>query len=141
VQQKLNDVMTPDPVTLPATATLTEAAACMADQEIGDVVVMDPDSSSICGVVTDRDIVVRALAKQLDPGSTKLGDICTRDLVTLTPEDSTEDAVSLMRTHAIRRIPVISNGTAVGIVSLGDLAQERDPQSALADISGAPPTD
>jgi CBS domain-containing protein len=141
VRRTLNDLMTPDPVTLPATATLTEAASRMADQEIGDVVVLDADSSSVCGVVTDRDIVVRAVAKRLDPESTKLGDICTRDVISLGPDSSAEEAVSLMRTHAVRRIPVIANGTAVGIVSLGDLAKERDPESALADISSAPPQD
>ena len=141
MRKTLNDLMTRDPVSLPATATLIEAATRMADQEIGDVVVLDTDGTSVCGVVTDRDIVVRAVAKRLDPETTKLGDICTRDVISLAPEASAEEAVSLMRTHAVRRIPVISNGTAVGIVSLGDLAQERDPQSVLADISSAPPQD
>ena len=133
----LNDLMTPDPVTLPSTATLTEAAKQMAQKDIGDVVVLDGDS--VCGVVTDRDIVVRALAEGKDPGSCTLADVCSRDLVSLSPGDSAEQAVELMRTHSVRRIPIIDNGTAVGIVSIGDLAQERDPQSALADISAAPP--
>jgi hypothetical protein len=60
-------------------------------------------------------------------------------LVTVTPTDSVEDAVRLMRTHAIRRLPVVEGGQAVGIVSLGDLAVKRDPGSALGEISAAPP--
>jgi len=57
----------------------------------------------------------------------------------VTPTESVEEAVRLMRTHAIRRLPVVDGGQAVGIVSLGDLAVERDPRSALGGISGAPP--
>jgi signal-transduction protein with cAMP-binding, CBS, and nucleotidyltransferase domain len=140
MQQMLKEIMTPHPVSCPATATLADAAAQMAQQDIGDVVVMDDSSGTVCGVVTDRDIVVRALAKGMDPTTTKLGDICTRDLVTLGPNDTAADAVSLMRTHSVRRIPVMENGQAVGMVSLGDLAVDRDPESALADISRAPAT-
>ena len=57
----------------------------------------------------------------------------------MSPTDSVEEAVRLMRTHAIRRLPVVEGGQPVGIVSLGDLAVERDPGSALGEISGAPP--
>lgn len=140
MQRMLKDLMTPHPVTLPSTATVGDAAAQMAQQDIGDVVVVDSDSGTVCGVVTDRDIVVRAVAKAMDPATTKLGDICTKDLITLSPDDAVEDAVSLMRTHSVRRIPVTEGGKAVGVVSLGDLALDRDPESALADISRAPAT-
>ena len=140
MQQKLKGLMTPHPVTCSSTSTLCDAAAQMAQQDIGDVVVIDQDSGAVCGVVTDRDIVVRALARGLDPATTTLGDVCTRDLITLAPEDTAADAVSLMRTHSVRRIPVIADGQAVGMVSLGDLAVDRDPESALADISRAPAT-
>jgi CBS domain-containing protein len=140
VQTSLKDLMTPHPVTMPSTATAAEAAAQMAMQDIGDVVVVDADSGTACGVVTDRDIVIRTVAKDLDPRSTPLADICSRDLVSLSPEDKAESAVSLMRTHAIRRLPICEGGQVVGMVSLGDLAQDRDPESALADISRAPAT-
>lgn len=94
-------------MTLPSTATVGDAAAQMAQQDIGDVVVdSDSGSGTVCGVVTDRDIVVRAVAKAMDPATTKLGDICTKDLITLSPDD----AVSLMRTHSVRRIPVTEGG-------------------------------
>ena len=90
-------------------------------------------------MVTDRDIVVRTVAERQDPTTTTLADICSHSLLTVTPTDSVEEAVRLMRTHAIRRVPVVDGGQAVGLVSLGDLAVERDPGSALGEISGAPP--
>jgi CBS-domain-containing membrane protein len=79
------------------------------------------------------------VAEAQDPATTTLADLCSHSLVTVTPTDSVEQAVRLMRTHAIRRVPVVVRGQAVGIVSLGDLAVERDPHSALGGISAAPP--
>jgi CBS domain-containing protein len=75
--------MTPVPVTMAASSRLDDAAKRMKDRNIGDVVVLD--GAVVCGVVTDRDIVVRALAEDPDPKSTTLGDICSRDLVTVRP--------------------------------------------------------
>jgi len=97
------------------------------------------EHNQVCGIVTDRDIVVRMVAEAQDPTRTPLTDLCSHSLVTVTPTDSVEQAVRLMRTHAIRRIPVVEGGQAVGIVSLGDLAVEREPHSALGEISAAPP--
>jgi signal-transduction protein with cAMP-binding, CBS, and nucleotidyltransferase domain len=135
--QKIRDVMTIDPTTISVSATLVEAARAMRDQEIGDVVVLD-DSGQLCGIVTDRDVAVRAVAEGRDPNSTSIGEICSRDVATVTPDDSIGDAVRLMSEKAVRRLPVIENGRVAGIVSLGDLAIEQDPDSALADISEAP---
>jgi CBS domain-containing protein len=132
--QRIREVMTPDPVVLPATATLEEAARSMKEQDIGDVLVSESDT--LCGVVTDRDIVVRGLAEGRT--SARLGDICSRELVTMAPDDAVADADRLMREHAIRRLPVVENGKPVGILSIGDLVQEHDRDSALADISSAP---
>jgi CBS domain-containing protein len=67
-----------------------------------------------------------------------LGEICSRALVLVAPDDPIERAVDLMRENAVRRLPVVLDGTPVGIVSLGDLASNRDPDSALAAISDAP---
>jgi CBS domain-containing protein len=135
--QRLHDVMIPNPVTLPGTASVREAARMMRDHDIGDVIVIE--NQQVCGVVTDRDIVVRTVAEGQDPATTTLADICSHALLTVTPADSVEEAVRLMRTHAIRRLPVVEGGKAVGIVSLGDLAVERDPDSVLGEISAAPP--
>ncbi len=135
--QTIRDVMTPDPVALPSTSALNEAARQMKERDIGDVIVLA--DGEVCGVVTDRDIVVRAVAEDRNPSTTKLADICSRDVVTLSPSDSVEDAIAMMREGAIRRVPIVENGMPVGVVSIGDLAVVRDPDSALADISAAPP--
>src|SRR4029453_16823296 len=84
------------------------------------------------------DIVVRTVAEAQDPATTTLADICSHAVVTVTPTESVEEAVRLMRTHAIRRVPVVDGGQPVGIVSLGDLAVGRDPDSALGEMSSAP---
>jgi len=133
----VQDVMTPDPITLPLSASLIDAAKTMRDVGIGDVVVVDGDE--VLGIVTDRDIVVRGIADGLEPQSTTLLDICSRELTTVSPEDHVGTAVRLMRENAIRRLPVVARGRPVGIVTLGDLAVEQDRGSALADVSAAPP--
>jgi CBS domain-containing protein len=135
--QHIRELMTPNPVVLPGTASVHEAACAMRDAEIGDVIVLE--HNQICGIVTDRDIVVRLVAEAQDPATTTLADLCSHALVTVRPTDPIEEAVRLMRSHAIRRVPVVEGGQAVGIVSLGDLAVERDPHSALGEISAAPP--
>jgi CBS domain-containing protein len=134
---KISEIMTPDPVTLPADSTCLDAAKEMKKGDIGDVLVMEGDR--LCGIVTDRDIAVRAVAEGKDPAELQLREFCTRDLTTLSPDDSWEDAVRLMREKDIRRLPVVEGNKPVGIVSLGDLAVQMDAKSALGDISAAPP--
>ncbi len=134
----VQDVMTTDPVALDASEPVLEAAKRMKDHDIGDVIVVD--GGQVCGVVTDRDIVVRVLADGRDASQTPLGDVCSRDLATVSPSDDLTAAGDLMRERAVRRVPVVENGKPVGIVSIGDLAIERDPDSALSHISAAPPS-
>ncbi len=133
----VRDVMTFDPVALEARTSVTEAARKMKERDIGDVIVLDGDR--LCGVVTDRDIVVRALAEGRDPNGTNLGEICSRELVTVSPGDDLTVAGRLMRENAVRRMPVVEGGKPVGIISMGDLAVERDPDSPLAQVSAASP--
>jgi CBS domain-containing protein len=109
--QQIRELMTPNPVALPGTASVHEAARAMRDAQIGDVIVIE--NNAVCGIVTDRDLVVRILAEPKDPATTTLADICSHSLVTVTPTDSVEEAVRLMRTHAIRRLPVVDGGQAV----------------------------
>lgn len=135
--QRISEVMTPDPVTMTSSTDLRTAATALRDNEIGDVVVTK-DDGTLCGIVTDRDMVVRGLAEGLDPSSATLDEICNHKLITVGPDDSIAAAVNAMEEHAIRRLPVVDNGAIVGIVSIGDLAVERDPQSALGEISAAP---
>lgn len=133
--ERIQDVMTPDPVTVTPSQPLRDAARAMRDRDIGTVVVVD--EGEVCGVLTDRDIVIRGIAEGVDL-STPISRVCSKDLVTLKPDDQIADAVRLMRERAVRRLPVVRDGKPVGIVSIGDLAIEKDPDSALADISKAP---
>jgi CBS domain-containing protein len=135
--QSIREVMTADPQTVSSDATLEEAAREMQSDDIGAVLVTD--NGDVAGILTDRDIVVRAVAEGRDPSSTKVGDVATRDVQTLTPDSSIDDAIKLVREQNVRRIPVVEGGRPAGIVSIGDLAIERDTDSALADISSEPP--
>jgi CBS domain-containing protein len=135
--QQIAEVMTKNPYGVTTTATLNEAARMMRDQEIGDVLVMR-DDGTLCGLVTDRDLVVRGLAEGLDPGSASVEEVCNHDPVTLSSDQPVEEAVAMMRQYNIRRLPIVDGENLVGILSLGDLAIEKDPSSALADISKAP---
>jgi CBS domain-containing protein len=137
MSQKVSEIMTTDPVTVPARAPISEAARLMRDHGIGDVLVTD--EGRLRGVLTDRDIAVRAVADQRLPGGTAAEAVCTADAVTCAPSDDLERATVLMREHAVRRLPVVDQGRVVGVLSLGDLAMERDRRSALADISAARP--
>jgi CBS domain-containing protein len=136
--QSIREIMTKDPVTLSQNSTIIEAARAMREADAGPILVTD-DSEALFGIVTDRDIVVRAVAEEQDPTSMKLSEIATRGLNTLSPDDSVEDAIRLMRDNDIRRIPIVESNRPVGIVSIGDLAIERDEHSVLADISSEPP--
>lgn len=134
--QQVRDIMTQNLRTCPAGTTLDEAARVMRDDDVGDVLVLRA-SGSVCGIVTDRDITIRAVAEGRDPAGTTVDDICSHEIVTIEPDADAEEAARVMRERAIRRLPVTDEGKPVGIVSIGDLAIERDPRSALADISAA----
>lgn len=135
---KLSDIMTPNPTTVRTSSTLVEAADAMRQQDIGDVLVVG-DDGGLRGIVTDRDIVVRAIAEGRDPSSTRVEEVCSGDVTTCSPDSDVDEAVQLMRDNAIRRLPVVDGKRLVGVVAIGDLAIEEDPRSALADISAAPP--
>ena len=138
MSQTVRDVMTTDLVECNSSTSLADAARMMRDRDIGTVLVTA--EGVLRGIVTDRDIVVRCLADAADP-STPIGNACSEDLATASPDDSIDTAVELMRSKALRRLPVVDGDRTVGIVSLGDLARDREPQSALADISAAPAND
>jgi len=135
--QTVRDVMTTNLVTCTSSAPLKDAAGYMRDRDIGDVLVVD--DGSICGIVTDRDIVVRCVAEGGDAREATVGDVCTADLTTVSADTTIEDAARLMRDNALRRLPVVDHGKPVGIVTLGDLAVQADPSSALGGISAARP--
>lgn len=134
--QKVRDVMSSRPVTMPPDALLIDAATQMRDQDIGDVLILDEDGR-LRGIVTDRDMVIRAIADGQEASITTLAEVCSPDVVTVEADDDIDTAIRLMSDQAIRRIPVIDDGLLVGMISLGDLATERDPQSVLGQISSA----
>jgi CBS domain-containing protein len=135
--QRVKDVMTAGPVVLGKDAPLMEAARLMREKGIGDVIVVEGESAE--GIVTDRDLVIRGVAEGADPSTTRLGQIISSELVAVAPDDPVERVIKLMRERAVRRLPVVEGGKPVGIVSIGDLAVERDADSVLADISEEPP--
>jgi CBS domain-containing protein len=135
--QTVGDIMTTDLVSLSAEHSVRDAARRMREANVGAIVVQK--HGNLFGIVTDRDIVVRCLAHGGDGDETPLSEICSPDVTTLGPDDEVDRAVTVMRDKAIRRIPVVKNGKAIGILSLGDLALQRDPFSALGAISKALP--
>ena len=136
--QAIHEVMTRDPLTVDESAPASEAARIMRDANIGDVLVTRPDGS-VCGIVTDRDLALSVVAEGNDPTSMVIRDVCSHTVESVESGDPVAKAVKMMSGRAIRRLPVIDDGRLVGIVTLGDLAMERDPGSALASISEAPP--
>ena len=134
--QSIREIMTPDPRTVEPSATLRDAAREMSQGDVGAVLVTE--NGRLVGILTDRDIVVRAVAEGQDPASTTVGDVASRDVATLTVDQSVDDAIRIVREHNVRRIPVVQDDRPAGIVSIGDLAIERDAGSALADISSEP---
>jgi signal-transduction protein with cAMP-binding, CBS, and nucleotidyltransferase domain len=136
--QTIDEVMTKNPLTVDESAPVSDAARMMRDANIGDVLVTRSDGS-VCGIVTDRDLALNVVAEGNDPASMVVRDVCNHTIESVASSDPVGKAVQVMSERAIRRLPVIDDGTLVGIVTLGDLAIERDPQSALANISEAPP--
>ena len=131
------EVMTPQLIVRGARSTVEDAAIAMRHYGVGGVIVTD--GGRVQGIVTDRDIVVRGVAGGWNPRTTAIGDICTRDVVSVGPFEAVDVAVQLFRERAIRRLPVIGDRGPVGMISLGDLAVARDPDSVLAEISAAEP--
>ncbi|HEX4804504.1 MAG TPA: CBS domain-containing protein [Conexibacter sp.] len=134
--QAIKDVMTRDPVCVDPHDSAVDAARRMREVDSGAILVTE--QGHLKGLLTDRDIVVRAVADGRDPAQVEVAEICSANIESLRPDDDVERAVQLMRERHVRRIPVVEGDKPVGIVSIGDLALARDEHSALADISAAP---
>jgi CBS domain-containing protein len=118
--------------------TLSDAAKLMRERDVGGLIVSDRQGR-LCGFITDRDITIRGIALGSNAGALPVGEICSRYLISMAPETSVDEALATMKKESIRRIAVVKDGSPVGIVSLGDLARQRQPSSALASISAACP--
>jgi signal-transduction protein with cAMP-binding, CBS, and nucleotidyltransferase domain len=134
VDAKVRDLMTPGPIGVDYHQSIAEAARTMRDWGVGAVLVTKDDV--VHGLVTDRDLVVRAMAEAKSPDE-PVGPLSSGDLIGVSADDDADVAMGLMREHAVRRLPVIDHGQIAGMVSLGDLALEADPASALAAVSQA----
>ena len=135
--QTVNQVMTADPRAVSPSDTLQEAARQMREGDVGVLVVVD--GGKVSGIVTDRDIVVRAVADGRDPAGATVGEVSRDTVITVTPDQSASEAARVMREHDVRRLVVVQDSRPIGIVSIGDLAVALDDESALADISAASP--
>jgi CBS domain-containing protein len=129
----VKDVMTENPESVEPCDSIEDAAKKMKEADTGAILVVDGDD--LKGIVTDRDIVVNAIAE----GNTdaKVEDVASTDTTTIEPDADLGDAIEKMREAKVRRLPVVDDGEPIGIVSLGDLAIEADDDSALKEISGA----
>ena len=120
--QSVRDVMTPGVRTVSPSQSLAEAAEVMKGEDVGSVPVVE--DGRLAGIVTDRDIVTRAVAERRDPQTVKVDEVASRDLVTVQPEQDLDEALALMARHQVRRLPVVEQGQLVGMLAQADVALE-----------------
>ena len=133
----VREVMSAAPETVDIETSIREAAEKMRVADIGNVIVTE--DGQVRGILTDRDIAVRAVSEGRDPDAAKVGDIMTPSPVMIGPSESVKAAIDLMHQHDIRRLPVVKSGRPVGVVALADVSMSPRVQPLLADISTAPP--
>jgi CBS domain-containing protein len=122
------DIMSPDCTCIGETDTVLEAAERLAELDVGSMPICGQDDR-LKGMVTDRDIVVKVLAKGKDPSSTPVSELATQDeVVTIGADDSIDEALRTMAAHKVRRLPVIDGHELVGIVSQADIATNLDEE-------------
>jgi signal-transduction protein with cAMP-binding, CBS, and nucleotidyltransferase domain len=129
---KVRDVMTPGPIGVDYHQSVGEAARAMRDWGVGAILVVS--SGSLYGLVTDRDLVVRAVAEGR-VADEPVGPLSSGNLIGVDADADVHEAMRLMRQHAVRRLPVLEGGQVAGIVSLGDLAMQDEPDLAFAQLS------
>jgi CBS domain-containing protein len=121
---RVREVMTPNPVTLPPSASVAEAVRVMAEKDIGSVLVVD-DEGRLVGIVSERDIIRRVLGAGRGLEDTRLEEIMTRDPVSVDPEATIDEALRVMARLRVRHLPVVdqSTGRLVGMVSIRDIEE------------------
>jgi CBS domain-containing protein len=120
----VRDAMTENPLSIGASASVVEAAQLMRDEDIGSLPITDDEK--LVGMITDRDITTSVVADAADPKATSVGDVLSQDLITVEPDKELEDALQLMARHQVRRLPVVENGSLVGIVAQADIALKEN---------------
>jgi CBS domain-containing protein len=119
--KSIKEVMTSKVKACEPDTTVAEAAKVMAKEDVGPVPIVE--QGRLTGIVTDRDIVVRVVAEGRDPSSTTVGEIASRDLVTVSPDDDLDTALKQLAQNQVRRIPVVEGDRLVGIVAQADIAR------------------
>ena len=137
---KVREVMSTRPRSVTPQTSLNEVAQLMAAEDVGAIPVVEGDR--LVGIVTDRDIVLRAIAKDKDTRGMPVSEVSSRELVTVDPEDDLSDALKLMAQHQVRRLAVIEDGERlVGVVSQADVAlnaKEKETGELLEGLSRPP---
>ena len=127
---KVRELMTTEPTTIRPDATLGEVATLMKQEDCGAIPVVE--DGRLVGIVTDRDIVVRAIAAGKDPKTAKARDIMSADPITVSPTDDVKVAEERMRESQVRRLPVVDAGRLVGILVTAQIAR-RDRASEVGE--------
>jgi CBS domain-containing protein len=123
---QVRELMTKVPRTVRPDNTVVDAARLMRDEDAGIAPIAEDDR--LVGVVTDRDIAIRVVAEAKDPGSTKVTEIASQNIVTIDPEQDLDEALRLMAQHQVRRLPVVEeDGKLVGILAQADVARHAEP--------------
>ena len=134
---QVKDLMSSGVITITPDENASLAARLLARHNIGALPVCTCEGS-LRGILTDRDIVLRCIAAESQPENTLVRDIMTKNVVSVSPEDDLREATRLMASEQIRRLPVVENGTIVGMLSLGDLAKtqmfDMEASKALREI-------
>jgi CBS domain-containing protein len=135
--ESIRDLMTTDPRSLAGGSSVIEAARLMRDDDVGVIPVVE--DGKLVGTLTDRDITIRVVAEGRSPDNTTVGEIASRDLVTVDPQQDLDEALRLMARHQVRRLPVVEeDGKLVGIVAQADIARNASDEQTgdvVEDIS------
>jgi CBS domain-containing protein len=118
--KSVRDAMTENPHSIGQSASVVEAARLMREEHIGSLPITDDER--LVGMITDRDITTRVVAEAADPELTSVGDVSSRDLISVEADKDLEEALQLMARHQVRRLPVVENDRLVGIVAQADIA-------------------
>lgn len=123
----VRDAMTSSPTSIAGDATVVEAARMLTSENVGSLPVVEGEK--LVGIVTDRDLVLRVLAKDLDPHKVPVADVFSEDPVVATPEEQLDSALQRMAEQQVRRLPVVDDGRLVGILAQADVARTAHAHS------------
>ena len=124
----VRDVMTPAPAAIVHDASVADAARAMFAENVGSLPVVD-DDQELVGMVTDRDLVLHVIARDLDPNKVQVADVCSENPVVVSPDEPLDEALQRMARQQVRRLPVVVDGRLVGIVAQADVARAAEPAS------------